>query len=134
MALTALFNRSPVSALGFFDHINLIYGTVSEFCTQSTCPEMCGPGPRSVENLIDFLAALFNFQLLTDIILQGLPMGGRPGEEVARLGPAVHRLHHDLRAEDHQRRVNIPNQTGKLNSNPCSAVSCLKKVAFLGIC
>lgn len=32
--------------LGFFDHINLIYGTVSEFCTQSTCPEMCGPGPR----------------------------------------------------------------------------------------
>ena len=46
MALTALFNRSPVAALGFFDHINLIYGTVSEFCTQSTCPEMCGPGPR----------------------------------------------------------------------------------------
>lgn len=35
--------------LGFFDHINLIYGTVSEFCTQSTCPEMCGPGPRGYQ-------------------------------------------------------------------------------------
>ncbi|QQP38926.1 uncharacterized protein FKW44_019644, partial [Caligus rogercresseyi] len=32
--------------IGFFEHINLIYGTISEFCTQSTCPDMVGPGPR----------------------------------------------------------------------------------------
>ena len=35
-----------VSAIGFFEHVNLIYGTVSEYCTQSTCPDMVGPGPR----------------------------------------------------------------------------------------
>jgi len=33
-------------AIGFFEHINLIYGTISEFCTPSSCPDMLGPGPR----------------------------------------------------------------------------------------
>jgi len=33
--------------IGFFEHINLIYGTVSEFCTTSSCPDMLGPGPRT---------------------------------------------------------------------------------------
>ena len=33
-------------AIGFFEHINLLYGTVSEFCNLSSCPEMTGPGPR----------------------------------------------------------------------------------------
>lgn len=32
--------------IGFFEHINLIYGTISEFCTTSSCPDMMGPGPR----------------------------------------------------------------------------------------
>jgi len=32
--------------IGFFEHINLLYGTVSEFCNLSTCPEMMVPGPR----------------------------------------------------------------------------------------
>lgn len=32
--------------IGFFEHVNLIYGTVSEFCTLSSCPDMVGPGPR----------------------------------------------------------------------------------------
>lgn len=32
--------------LAFFDHINLLYGTVSEFCTMSGCPDMTGPGNR----------------------------------------------------------------------------------------
>jgi len=32
--------------IGFFEHINLIYGTISEFCTSSSCPDMIGPGPR----------------------------------------------------------------------------------------
>lgn len=32
--------------IGFFEHINLLYGTISEFCTLTTCPEMTGPGPR----------------------------------------------------------------------------------------
>jgi len=33
--------------IGFFEHINLIYGTISEFCTSTSCPDMLGPGPRS---------------------------------------------------------------------------------------
>lgn len=32
--------------IGFFEHINLLYGTVSEFCNLTSCPEMIGPGPR----------------------------------------------------------------------------------------
>ncbi|XP_076312954.1 MOB kinase activator 2-like isoform X2 [Tachypleus tridentatus] len=32
--------------LAFFDHVNLIYGTVSEFCTMSGCPDMIGPCNR----------------------------------------------------------------------------------------
>lgn len=32
--------------IGFFEHVNLIYGTISEFCTLSSCPDMVGPGPR----------------------------------------------------------------------------------------
>lgn len=33
--------------IGFFEHINLLYGTVSEFCNLTSCPEMVGPGPRT---------------------------------------------------------------------------------------
>ncbi|XP_018899011.1 MOB kinase activator-like 2 isoform X2 [Bemisia tabaci] len=33
--------------IAFFDHINLIYGTISEFCTALDCPEMTGPGVRT---------------------------------------------------------------------------------------
>lgn len=39
-----------IAAIGFFEHINLIYGTISEFCTPSSCPDMVGPGPRFVKN------------------------------------------------------------------------------------
>jgi len=35
-----------LSAIAFFDHINLVYGTISEFCTMSGCPDMTGPGLR----------------------------------------------------------------------------------------
>ncbi|KAG7327650.1 hypothetical protein KOW79_009256 [Hemibagrus wyckioides] len=34
-----------VHVVDFFNRINLIYGTVSEFCTERTCPVMSG-GPR----------------------------------------------------------------------------------------
>ena len=37
-----------IAAIGFFEHINLIYGTISEFCTPSSCPDMVGPGPRYI--------------------------------------------------------------------------------------
>ncbi|KAK9305190.1 hypothetical protein QLX08_003705 [Tetragonisca angustula] len=33
--------------LALFDHINLIYGTISEFCTMTGCPDMTGPGLRT---------------------------------------------------------------------------------------
>lgn len=34
-----------VSVVDFFNRINLIYGTVSEYCNETTCPTMSG-GPR----------------------------------------------------------------------------------------
>ncbi|XP_003424657.1 MOB kinase activator-like 2 isoform X2 [Nasonia vitripennis] len=33
--------------LALFDHINLVYGTISEFCTPTGCPDMTGPGLRT---------------------------------------------------------------------------------------
>ncbi|XP_068628165.1 MOB kinase activator-like 2 isoform X2 [Battus philenor] len=33
--------------LALFEHVNLLYGTVSEFCTAASCPDMTGPGARS---------------------------------------------------------------------------------------
>lgn len=33
--------------IAFFDHINLVYGTISEFCTMSGCPDMTGPNYRT---------------------------------------------------------------------------------------
>lgn len=33
-------------ALALFEHVNLVYGTISEFCTPSGCPDMTGPGNR----------------------------------------------------------------------------------------
>ncbi|XP_050362671.1 MOB kinase activator-like 2 isoform X6 [Nymphalis io] len=33
--------------LALFDHVNLLYGTVSEFCTPATCADMTGPGGRT---------------------------------------------------------------------------------------
>jgi len=38
--------RQSERTLAFFEHINLIYGTISEFCTMSGCPDMNGPGNR----------------------------------------------------------------------------------------
>lgn len=35
-------------ALALFEHVNLVYGTISEFCTTSGCPDMTGPGNRYV--------------------------------------------------------------------------------------
>jgi len=29
--------------ISFFEHINLMYGTISEYCTSATCASMCGP-------------------------------------------------------------------------------------------
>lgn len=36
-----------IAAIAFFEHVNLVYGTVSEFCTMSGCPDMSGPGYRT---------------------------------------------------------------------------------------
>lgn len=33
-------------AIAFFEHINLLYGTISEYCSMSGCPEMSGPCNR----------------------------------------------------------------------------------------
>ncbi|KAI8440664.1 hypothetical protein MSG28_001864 [Choristoneura fumiferana] len=36
----------PIRALALFEHVNLVYGAVSEFCTAGSCPDMAGPGGR----------------------------------------------------------------------------------------
>ncbi|XP_050679920.1 MOB kinase activator-like 2 isoform X2 [Leptidea sinapis] len=33
--------------LALFEHVNLLYGTVSEFCTAVSCPDMSGPAGRT---------------------------------------------------------------------------------------
>lgn len=45
--------------LALFDHINLVYGTISEFCTMTGCPDMTGPGLRCV--LYFFFFFFFEF-------------------------------------------------------------------------
>nr|CAG4646591.1 EOG090X0E0F [Macrothrix elegans] len=32
--------------IAFFEHVNLLYGAVSEYCTPVSCPDMLGPGQR----------------------------------------------------------------------------------------
>ncbi|XP_023019837.1 MOB kinase activator 2 [Leptinotarsa decemlineata] len=33
--------------MSLFDHVNLVYGSISEFCTPAGCPDMTGPGQRT---------------------------------------------------------------------------------------
>lgn len=40
------FSSPLVTAIALFEHVNLIYGTISEFCTSTSCPDMTGPGMR----------------------------------------------------------------------------------------
>jgi Mob1/phocein family len=80
-----------VHVVDFFNRINLIYGTVSEYCTETTCPKMSGgsryeyfwadgdkfkkptalPAPKYIENLIDWVEGQINndeiFPITTDI-------------------------------------------------------------------
>lgn len=32
--------------IAFFENVNLLYGTISEFCTNGGCPDMIGPENR----------------------------------------------------------------------------------------
>uniref|UniRef100_A0A1L8DXG3 Putative cell cycle-associated protein mob1-1 n=1 Tax=Nyssomyia neivai TaxID=330878 RepID=A0A1L8DXG3_9DIPT len=80
-----------VHVVDFFNRINLIYGTVSEFCTVTTCPTMSGgpryeylwadgvqyrkptalPAPKYIELLMDWVECQINnenlFPVSTDI-------------------------------------------------------------------
>lgn len=80
-----------VHVVDFFNRINLIYGTVSEYCTETTCPKMSGgsryeyfwadgdkfkkptalPAPKYIENLMDWVEGQINneeiFPITTDI-------------------------------------------------------------------
>ncbi|OTF75928.1 MOB1-like protein [Euroglyphus maynei] len=47
--------------IAFFEHINLLYGTISEFCSNSGCPDMSGPCNRYC-NIISFYS--ISLQLL----------------------------------------------------------------------
>lgn len=44
--LFCLFHRFLCTAIAFFEHVNLLYGAVSEYCTPTSCPDMLGPGQR----------------------------------------------------------------------------------------
>lgn len=45
-AILCNLKRFYFPAMALFDHVNLVYGTVSEFCTPSGCSDMTGPGQR----------------------------------------------------------------------------------------
>lgn len=80
-----------VHVVDFFNRINLIYGTVSEYCNETTCPAMSGgsryeylwadgesykkptalPAPRYIELLMDWIESQINnesvFPVSTDV-------------------------------------------------------------------
>lgn len=80
-----------IVVVDFFNRINLIYGTVSEYCNETTCPTMSGglryeylwadkdqykkpvalPAPRYIELLMDWTEAQINseqvFPVSTDV-------------------------------------------------------------------
>lgn len=80
-----------VSVVDFFNRINLIYGTISEWCTETSCPTMSGgpkfeylwadrqkykkptplPAPQYISLLMDWIEAQINnenlFPVSTDI-------------------------------------------------------------------
>lgn len=85
--------------LALFDHINLIYGTISEFCTMTGCPDMTGPGlrytfllPRSFPRLkaIDFVTI--------DLLFQNVSVVRRKGKENEGCGATIYRLCYDIYA------------------------------------
>jgi hypothetical protein len=82
---------TAVHVVDFFNRINLIYGTVSEYCTEASCPKMSGgaryeyfwadgdkfkkptalPAPKYIENLMDWVEQQINneeiFPVTTDV-------------------------------------------------------------------
>lgn len=80
-----------ISVVDFFNRINLIYGTISEWCTDTSCPTMSGghkfeylwadgdkfkkptklPAPQYINLLMDWIEAQINnetlFPVTTDI-------------------------------------------------------------------
>lgn len=89
-----ILNSLPLSiflVVDFFNRINLIYGTVSEYCNETTCPTMSGgpryeylwadsdrfkkptalPAPKYIELLMDWTEAQINdeavFPVSTDV-------------------------------------------------------------------
>lgn len=47
-----------VNTVDFFNHVNMLYGTITEFCTPSECPVMCA-GPRFEYHWQDANSALY---------------------------------------------------------------------------
>lgn len=45
-----LMRDSSLAAVDFYNQINMLYGTINEFCTPQTCPVMSA-GPKYVQNL-----------------------------------------------------------------------------------
>jgi MOB kinase activator 1 len=47
-----------VNTVDFFNHVNMLYGTITEFCTPTECPVMCA-GPRFEYHWQDTNSALY---------------------------------------------------------------------------
>ncbi|PWZ00414.1 putative MOB1 protein [Testicularia cyperi] len=47
-----------VNTVDFFNHVNMLYGTITEFCTPTECPVMCA-GPRFEYHWQDANSALY---------------------------------------------------------------------------
>jgi hypothetical protein len=52
------------SAVDFFNQVNLLYGTLTEFCTSESCPTMTA-GPKYAHPSISFIELLKKNKLKT---------------------------------------------------------------------
>ena len=92
--------------LALFDHINLVYGTISEFCTMTGCPDMTGPGlryvspcPRNFKLHRSYYGSITIDRFVTnDLSFQNVSMVRRKGKENEGCGATIHRLCYDIYA------------------------------------
>lgn len=93
--------------LALFDHINLVYGTISEFCTMTGCPDMTGPGLRYVSPLArgvpnserSFQGSEAADRFVTiDLLFQNVSVVRRKGKENEGCGATIYRLRYDIYA------------------------------------
>ena len=94
-----------VNTVDFFNQINMLYGTITEFCTEQSCTVMSA-GPKYEVRIFTTTWPLFNREIWSTATnnfadsnpFAQVPLGGRePSEETNQmLGAEVHWLPYDM--------------------------------------